>query len=310
MKDNRTSTRKKIRIKKIVIPVLIACGLGWLASLFRSPSVQAADIASGISAIIAIAVGFVVLYPRLDYLFLPRQTRKSHKKQLQHVMTLVSRAFVVFSGRAGNPGDRTGALVMVYITSRALPNVPPSALDSHFDMPKEINTELAQLKEAVEETIGARGLENPRLIYQTNLFNALGELVKGAAFELGGHGFVTETWERNLVEWSMCALKQHQALRNPLGPPASEDQLLQLLDRLISADISGHLVEPLKKGHPVRIQNDHGEWIGPHKLISNPVLVDRLDTGMPVWKLAITDREGAKKSFRRDRTGFEPAPGE
>ena len=108
----------------------------------------------------------------------------------------------------------------------------------------------------------------------------------------------------------MCAVKQYQALRSPLGPPASEDQLLQLLDRLSSLGISDHLVEPLKKEHLVRIRDDNGEWTGTFKLTSNPDLVGHLETGMPVWKLDIIDREGTEVSFIRDRTGFEPAPGE
>ena len=297
-------------IKKTVILAIVLSLVGWLAFQFRTPSVQAADIAGGISATIAIIIGFLVLYPRLDYLLLPGGTRKAHRQLLQHVILLASKATVAMSGSRGHAGVRSEALATLYLTSKALPHVPPGGLDRHLDIPEEIQAELDRCKLAAEEAIKAGGLESTRFIYQTNLFNALGELIKATAYELGGHGYVTEHWERNLVEWNMCAVRLYHGLRSPLGPPIHEDQLLRLLDRLSSVDDGDYITERLKNGNLVRLKQDDGEWTGTLKLTSDPKLVDHLETGMPVWELSIVDRNGSKAEFTCDATGFEPAPGE
>ena len=300
----------KTNIAKAAIFVVLAGLVALLSFQHRQPSVQAAEIAGGISAAIAILVGFLILHPRLNYLLMPRKTRKAHVRHLQHVMSLVSQATVAISGSKGYANVRTGALAAVYLSTTALPNVPPGRLEEHFEVPEDLKDELANCKAAAEETIERGGLEGARFMYQTNLVNALGELVKAACYELGGHGYVTEYWERNLVEWNMCAIKQFQALRSPLGPSAPEAQLLSLLDRLSSIDVQDHMTRPLMEGDLLRVQEDSGKWTDTLKLTSDPQLVGHLETGMPVWALDIIDANGTTVGFIRDRTGFEPAPGE
>ncbi len=286
--------------------------IGFVVFRNQEGSVRAADIAGGVSAVVAITAAFYVLHPRLNYWLLPYRTRRDHNTYVAWLTLTISSARVLLSGSRGNAGARTDALGLVHLTSRSLPDVPPGVIDVHFGAPADLMEQIAGFQKVAEEVIGTkeRALEDPRLTYQMNLITALGHLLKGVGYELGGHGYVTDLWEQNLADWVMCAQRQYQALKRPLGSAAAEDQLLNLLDRLQTHEFNANAVQPLKEGDLVRIRTSETEWINTLKLTTDPVIVDRRETGLPVWRLEIVDALGAEAAFTCDRTAFEPAPGE
>ena len=91
---------------------------------------------------------------------------------------------------------------------------------------------------------------------------------------------------------------------------SAEDQLLNLLDRLHSHEFNANAVQPLKEGDLVRIKTPGAEWIDTLKLTSEPAIVDRRETGLPVWRLEVVDAVGIEAVLTCDRTVFEPAPSE
>lgn len=223
-------------------------------------------------------------------------------------MLMASSASLVYSGSTGRAGARTEALATIYIATSALPHFPPSPLDDLFDVPDAFRADLARSKEAAEQAINSGGLEDARFAYQSNLLLAFGKFASAAGYELGGHGYVTDHWEQNLFEWIECARKQSDALRKPLGPPAPDTQLLNLLDRLNSVDVGDYLTKPLTKGKMVRIRNDDGSWSGTLKLTADPKRVDEFEAILPSWELSVIDRNDNEETYVLDRRSFEPAP--
>jgi hypothetical protein len=284
--------------------------IGLVVYWSQEGSVKAANIAGGVSAVVAISAAFYVLHPRLNYWLLPHKTRRDHNTYVAWLTLTISNARVVLAGSRGCGGARTNALGTVHLTSRSLPTVPPSLIDTHFGGPADLIEEIAGFQKVAEEVIGTRerALEDPRLTYQMNLITALGLLLRGVGYELGGHGHVTDLWEQNLADWVMCAQRQYRALKRPLGAAATEDQLLTLLDRLHTHEFNANATKPLREGDLVRIRTSETEWIDTLKLTSDPVIVDRRETGLPVWKLEVVDAVGAEAEFTCDRTAFEPAP--
>lgn len=303
-----SSFRFKARLIKTCIVLLGAAIVSWLAFVFRNPSVEAADVASGVSALIAVGIALGVLTPRLDYLLLPKRTRTGHIAHLQHTALIVSQAVVALSGSTGRGGQRTDALSTFYVASQAVPGLHAGVLDEHIEVPDALAQELARCKKAAEEAINAGSLEGPRASYQMSLFEALGLLALAVANELGGHGYVTDRWERNTRDWLACAVKQHYALRNPLGPPAPEEQLLNLLDRLNTHKLTGYIMEPLTEGTLIRLRTSETEWTDTFKLTSAPQIIARLESGIPVWELNFVDSVGTQGRIESPRSGFEPAP--
>ncbi len=284
--------------------------IGLVVFWSQEGSVKAANIAGGVSAVVAIIAAFYVLHPRLNYWLLPHRTRRDHNTYVAWLTLTVSNARVLLAGSRGNAGARTDALGIVHLTSGSLPNVPSSAIDIHFGGPADLMEQITGFQRVAEGVIGTRGraLEDPRLTYQMNLITALGHLLRGVGYELGGHGYVTDLWEQNLGDWVMCAQRQYRALKRPLGSAAAEDQLLNLLDRLHTHEFNANAVQPLKEGDLVRFRIPEVEWIDTLKLTSDPVIVDRRETGLPVWRLEVVDAVGTEAVFTCDRTVFEPAP--
>ena len=291
---------------------LLPAGGGYLVFRWLQGSIEAASVAGGVSALVAVVAAVYVLHPRLNYRLVRRTTRRTHNAYVGWLAVTVSNANVVLTASRGNAGARTRALGNVHLTGRALPFVPSSVIDAHFDVSPEDQEQIAAYKEAAEEVIGTknRPLEDPRLAYQMNLVRALGSLMRGVGYELGGHGYVTDLWRQNLEEWVVCAQRQHRALKRALGPAAPEEQLLNLLDRLSTSDFYDNATKPLRDGDLVRVWNAGGGWSGTFKLTSDPELVARRTSGLPVWDLEIVDAQGTQAKFTVDRTEFEPAPGE
>ena len=223
----------------------------------------------------------------------------------------MSNASTVLAGSRGNAGARSEALGTVHLTSASLPHVPPSIVDVHFGATSVVKEQVAGFKKVAEEVIGTsdQALEDPRLTYQMNLIAALGQLLRGVGYELGGHGYVTDLWQLNLADWVMCAQRQYQALKRPLGSAAAEDQLLNLLDRLHSHEFNANAVQPPKRGELVRFRTSETKWTATLRLISDPKIVNRRDTGLPVWRFEVIDVVGTETTVICDRTAFEPAPG-
>ena len=296
-------------IKGFAFAVLPAGG-GYLVFRWLQGTIEAASVAGGVSALVAVVAAVYVLHPRLNYRLVRRKTRRTHNAYVAWLAVTISNANVVLIGSRGRAGARTHALGDVHLTGRGLPFVPPSTIDAHFDVSPEDQEQIAAYKKAAEEVIGTknRPLEDPRLAYQVNLVRALGCLMRGVGFELGGHGYVTDLWRQNLEEWVVCAQRQHRALKRALGPAAPEEQLLNLLDRLSTSDFYDNATKPLKDRDLVRIWSAGSGWSGTLKLTSDPQLVNRRTSGLPVWELEIIDAIGTQATFTVDRTEFEPAP--
>lgn len=188
-------------IKKAISAGVLSSFIGWVVFEHTPLSIRAADVTSGVAALIAVIGVFAALHPRLNYVLLPRKVRKTHINQIGWLTTSMSGVFVGLSGSTGEGGLRTDALATVHIMSRLIPKLPPGRIDEHFEVPKELLDEINRHKKAAEEVLKARkGLEGPRWLYQQNLYNALGELIKKAGYELGGHGYVTDLWEGTYIQ--------------------------------------------------------------------------------------------------------------
>lgn len=302
----------RVALRKIAIFSLIPAIAAYLVVRYQDGSAQAAGIASGFSALVAISAAVYVLQPRLNYWLLRRETRRLHDTYVAWLTLTVSNVRDLLAGSRGTGGARTDALCTIHLVSTSLPNVPPNIISAHFAARADVMERIATFRRVAEEVIGTRdkALEDPRLVYQMNLVRALGLLLRGAWEELGGHGYVTELWENNLEDWVVCSQRQYRALKRPLGPSAAENQLLNLLDRLLSNEYSATAVRPLKQGDLVRIRTSETEWIDTVKLTSDPELVGRRDSGLPVWRLEVVDAAGVEARLTRDRMAFEPAPRE
>ena len=300
----------RVAYLKAAIFTIPPSAIGLVVFWSQEGSVKAANIAGGASAVVAITAAFYVLHPRLNYWLLPHKTRRDHNAYVAWLTLTVSNARVVLAGSRGIAGARTNALKTVHLMAGSLPYAPHSLIDIHFDGPADLMEQIAGFKRVAEAVVGTRerALEDPRLTYQMNLITALGHLLERVGYELGGHGYVTDLWEQNLGDWVMCAQRQYRALMRPLGSAAAEDQLLNLLDRLHTHEFNANAVQPLKEGDLVRIKTPEAEWIDTLKLTSEPVIVDRRETGLPIWRLEVVDAVGAEAVFTCDRTVFEPAP--
>ncbi len=277
---------------------------------YQQGSAQAAGVASGISALVAITAAIYVLHPRLNYWLLPSRVRKRHNEYVAWLTLAIGNVRFDLTDGRGRAGSRTDALGILYVASRSIPGAPSSPLDIHLSPPEELANLIAGYREVAEGIVGSRDrpLEDPRLVYQLNLNRALSGLLGGVAFELGGHGYVTDLWEQNLEEWVICAQRHYRALRRPLGPSASEDQLLNLLDRMHTHGFDENSFRPLQEGDLVRTRVSEAEWTDTLKLTADPVVVGYRDTGLPVWRLEVVDVAGAEATFINDRQWFEPAP--
>ena len=277
---------------------------------YQQGSAQAAGMASGISALVAITAAVYVLHPRLNCWLLPSRVRKRHNEHVAWLTLAIGNVRFDLNDSRGRAGSRADALRILYIASRSIPGAPPSPLDIHFPPPAELANLIAGYREVAEGIVGSRDrpLEDPRLVYQLNLTRALSRLLGGVVFELGGHGYVTDLWKQNLEEWVICAQRQYRALRRPLGPSANEDQLLNLLDRMHTHGFDENSIRSLQAGDLVRTRVSEAEWTGTLKLTADPVVVGYRDTGLPVWRLEVVDVAGAEASFINDRQWFEPAP--
>ncbi len=308
----RLKSAGRVTYRKGAIFTILVLAVG--AAMFGNQErlVDAAGIAGGVSALVAITAAVYVFHPRLNYWLLPRQVRRDHDSYLLWLTFCVGNAHTELAGSSGQGGVRTEALGTVHLISESLPFVGPSLIDVHFGVAPEVREQLANFQKVAEAVIGTsdRALEDPRMIYQLNLIAALGELLKGVGYELGGHGYVTELWAQNLRDWVVCAQRQYRALKRPLGIAAAEGQLLNLLDRLHTQEFSANAVQPLKTGDLVRIRTSETDWTDTLKLTSDPVIVNRRETGLAVWKLEVIDAADAQTTFVCDRTTFEPAPRE
>ena len=297
-----------IRLMTAFLAALFFSLIGWLSFVRRTAAVEAADIAGGISATIAVIGAFALLYPRLKYVLLPRKLRRLHRAHIKWLTLTVSEAFVALSGSTGTAQVRTEALVALHTVSKSHPGMPASVIDDMLDLPEQTEKEIAAYKQATEQVTVSGALEGPRLEYQIKLFLALGKLQSGVGYELGGHGYVTDLWKRSLMDWVLCASTLNRVLERPFDPPPSEEQLSNLHDRLNSPEFNEHATKPLTEGSLVRIRQSETEWIDTLRLTADPEIVARRDSGMPIWKLEVVDALGVEETFVRDRTSFEPAP--
>ncbi len=302
----------RLTYRKIVVFTVLILSIGFVMFWNQAESVKAANIAGGVSAVVAITAAVYVFHPRLNYWLLPRKTRREHNTYVAWLTLNIGNARTVLAGSWGKGGERTEALRTVHLTSGGLPFASPSVIDCEFGAPQDEMDGIARFKKVAEAVIGTedRALEDPRMTYQINLISALGQLLIGVGYELGGHGYVTYLWQQNLGDWVTCAERQYRALKRPLGSAAAEGQLLNLLDRLYAPDFTAHATEPLREGDLVRIRTSEIEWTGTLKLTSDPEIVNRRDSGLPVWRLEVVDAVDARTTFICDRTTFEPAPGE
>ncbi len=298
--------------RKAVVFAVLALSIGSFMLWNQAETVKAANIAGGLSAVVAVTAAVYVFHPRLNYWLLPRKIRREHNTYLAWLTLSISNAHTVLAGSWGKGGERTEALRAVHVTSGGLAFVPPSIIDCEFGASQDDMDRTARFKKVAEAVTGTedRALEDPRMTYQLNLIAALGQLLKGVGYELGGHGYVTDLWEQNLGDWVVCAQRQYRALKRPLGSAAAEGQLLNLLNRLYAPEFSAHATQPLREGDLVRIRTSEIEWTGTLKLTSDPEIVNRRESGLAVWKLELVDAVDARTTFICDRTAFEPAPGE
>lgn len=292
-----------------LLTVVFSILVGWMVAEHRTTAVQAADIASGIGAVLAVLGAFYVLRRQLNYSFLWPGTRWTHRNHIQWLAMTISDAVVTLAGSAGKGGARNDALVRVHLATNSLPGVPPSALDEHIAVSQESVDEINRFKRNTERVTKRGALDDARHNYQQNLFNAIGLLAVKGGYELGGHGYVTDIWERSLMDWVMCATKLHASLNSPLSQPLAEDQLLGLLARLNSPDFEENATKSLNAGDMIRIRypTTNG-WSDTLKLTANPEMIDRHGSEIPIWELQIVDAQGNKSTIHADPTGFEPAP--
>ena len=175
----------------------------WAPSAFalavigrQEGSLQAAGIASGVSAGIAVTAALYVFHPRLNYWLLPLATRRRHNDYVLWLAANIVRASSGLAGSSGTAGARTDALRTIHVVSNSLPYFTPSRIDMDIDISEEEREVIAGFQRVAEEVLGPveRPLEHSRLIYQINLNTALGHLLSGVGYELGGHGYVTDLW--------------------------------------------------------------------------------------------------------------------
>ena len=303
---------RRLNYRKVALFLMLGLSIGFVMFWNQVDSVKVANIVGGVSAAVAIAAAVYVFHPRLNYWLLPRKTRREHNTYVAWLTLSISNAHTVLAGSWGKGGERTESLHAVHLISGGLPFVPPSVIDFEFGATQADMERIAGFKKVAEAVIGTedRALEDPRMTYQINLIAALGQLLKGVGYELGGHGYVTDVWAQNLGDWVVCAQRQYRALKRPLGSAAAEGQLLNLLDRLYAHEFTAHATEPLREGDLVRIRTSEAEWTGTLKLTSDPEIANRRESGLAVWRLEVVDAVDARTTFICDRTTFEPAPGE
>ena len=303
---------RRFNYRKVALFVILGLSIGFVMFWNQADSVKVANIVGGVSAAVAIAAAVYVFHPRLNYWLLPRKTRREHDTYVAWLTLSISNAHTVLAGSRGKGGERTEALRSVHLTSGGLAFVPPSVIDFEFGASQDDMDRIARFKKVAEAVIGTedRTLEDPRMTYQLNLLAALGQLLEGVGYELGGHGYVTDVWAQNLGDWVVCVQRQYRALKRPLGSAAAEGQLLNLLDRLYAPEFTAHATEPLREGDLVRIRTSEIDWTGTLKLTSDPEIVYRRESGLAVWRLEVVDAVDARTTFICDRTTFEPAPGE
>lgn len=299
------------RRSKRMLGVSVIASLVLVVLWMREGSLQAMGVASGIGGGVAAIAAIYVFHPRLDYWMLPRETRRKHNEHLLWLAGNVVRAKNDLITSWRRPGARTEALHAMRLVYSSMPFLPPSLIDGDLEASKEDREKVARYKRVAEEVAGPEEdpLEDGRRIYQLNLQMAFGLLMQGVGYELAGHGYVTALWERNLADWVVCARRQYQALKRPFGLAASEEQLLNLLNRLLSLEFQENATKPLQEGDKVRIRAPNKEWGETVRLSADPKIVGRRpDNGVPIWRLEVTDANDDTGMFKVDRRYFEAAP--
>ena len=297
-------SKRMLGVSAIATLVLVVL---WM----REGSLQAMGVASGIGGGVAAIAAIYVFHPRLDYWMLPREIRRKHNEHLLWLAANVVRAKNDLVGSWRRPGARTAALNKMQLVYDSLPFLPPSLIDRDLEASGEDRERVASYKRVAEEVTGPEEdpLEDGRRIYQVNLHAAFGLLMLSVGYELAGHGYVTELWERNVADWVVCARRQHQALKRPFGLAASEEQLLNLLNRLLSLEFQENATKRFQEGDKVRIRAPNMEWGETVRLSADPKIVGRRpENKVPIWRLAVIDANGATGVFELDRRYFEAAP--
>lgn len=166
-------------------------------------------------------------------------------------------------------------------------------------------------KESAEQLLDV--LEGDRKMYFMNLMRGLSLLSNPIAAEIGGHGYITEYWEEEAQDWLICLTKLVENIQAyPLGSAPSEEQLLLLLNRMLTNTNERPLSRPLVKGGLVRCRTATGDLAGPYELVQNPEHVNVVESASngvpPLWRLLLMDGEAKQQIVMGSGSSFEIAP--